>query len=345
MSNNTAADAIMMEATAVDAEEEHEQRKSTEDEAAATGGTGASADGEGEEEEEEVTSEGGKKKKKPADPVDVPKPDDFEERTKDSWKPDAFPDNENYHTLFTEIRAKHAEQCLEECVEAARKYVSSGLWPKGKLEIVVRSALQLRKAAAKAKADFEKQQAASAQSAAERADEKQKQLASFKSAVSMAFTDTLNRPDLVDKPLTERVPFAIEECLKVVKDFAAKINSWKEGARNKAIEIAQTTGAIARADIEAALAAATEEASKPVAVDASPSSKKRKTADDEPSLELSPEDLVTPQKPAVASAADAEKSPCEPPPQSAKHKDGKKQKKGKASPTGVEAAPTAQEVA
>ena len=129
----------------------------------------------------------------------------------------------------------------------------------------------------------------------------------------------------------------------MVKDYAAKINSWKEAARNKAIEIAQTTGAIPRADIEAALAAATEEASKPVAVDASPSSKKRKPAEDDTSLELSPEDLVTPMKPAAAEVGD--KSPCEPPQQTAAHKAGKKQKKEKASPTGVEAAPAAQAVA
>lgn len=213
----------------------------------------------------------GKEKKLP-EPVTIPLATDFERH--DNWKPEPFEDGSNFNTLYTEIRAAHAEKVVEEITAICGKHVSAGLWPSGKLSVICREAEQRRAASVVAKQQCEEQQTAAAKSQAERADEKKKQLDSLKSALSQACAAPVFDPANGEIPVAERVAMGKAAAKAMLKSWAAKINAWKPTARTKAIEVCASAG-INSVDAEVILqAAAAEDAASSPADAASPCAKK-----------------------------------------------------------------------
>ena len=329
MSSAAVKDQIMKDATGLSddeheltAEASKEQLKQVKD---------ALADGEEGDDHASENADDGKKKKE-SEPVKIPTPDDFERHAK--WKPEPFPEGENFATIWSEIRARKAEEAEQEIEAVLEKYVSSGLWPTGKLQVTCRAARTLRKAAAVAKqAELDRNQASKA-SAAERAEEKKKQLEALKAALSLAMTGQLMHADNRSKPMEQRIAEGLDASKAVFKEWAPKINSWKSTARSKAIVVAGECG-ISSADADAILL---EDGQSPPD-GGSPSAKKRKASDADSSVDGEEDEvcedhsLVTPQKP---DGMDAAPSPSAPPPtQASKHKAAKKTK---SSPTAVEAA-------
>lgn len=279
------------------------------------------------ESEEEVVIGDSKKKKAPAIPVKIINAGDFERHAK--WKPEPFPEGENFNTLYAEIRARKAEEAEQEMREVLDKHVSSGLWPTGKITVVCRQAQTLRAAAVAAKDELQKMQEKSAESAAERADEKKKQVEALKGAMAVVCMGELMKSANLSKTMEERIDLGVEQAKRVFGEWAPKINSWKAPARKKAIEAADSQG-ISREIAQSILDAKASEES-PTGVGSPSTNPKRKTLDEEPpNMELTPDDIATPHKSTINEAA---LSPSAPPSQSHAHKKAKAQK---ASPTAVE---------
>lgn len=293
------------------------------------------ATGESEEEEERVIQtdgkpkKGGKKSEKPVVDFDVIKPGDFERHSK--WKPEPFPEGQNFATMYADIRAKHAEACKTEMRGVLEKHVSEGLWPTGKVSVVCRAASALRETATRERDDLAKLQAESAESAAERAEEKKKQVESLKGAMAVVCMGELMKKENLDKTMEERIDLGVQQAKRVFGEWATKINAWKPAARKKAIEAAQSQG-IEEDDAEAILTKAAEEAASPT-VD-SPSKPKRKPDVDATGEEdEEAEKLVTPEKPATGSEASSPSCPT----QSNAHKKAKRALAApEESPTAVE---------
>ena len=311
----SATDAIMKEITG--SEEEEEEKRAA--------ATSEKEDSDDEEVVEHGTDTGGKKKKKPAEPVVIPLPEDFDRH--DKWKPEPFCAGENFKTTWCEIRARKAEEADKEIRGVLSKHVSAGLWPRGMLEITSRQAVVLRKASNAAKTECIKQQEASQKSAAERADEKKKQIDALKASLGNAFSYELHAEANNDVSLTDRFEMGKKAAIKVFTDMAPKINSWKESARAKAIEAAKASAGMSDEEATSILTAQAEEAAKSSPNVGSPSAKKRAAEDD---MNISAEDLVTPVKP----KKDGAESPSAPS-QTDKHQKAKN-KKLKSSPTGIE---------
>ena len=189
-----------------------------------------------------ASNAGDEKKSKKRDEVAIPQPEDFEERKKSSWKPEPLPDGTNIASSFADIRAKHSEACAQEIKEFAGKHCATGMWPTHNLTVVFGDAQDKRKKAEKLKQDAIDAANAANEKKEERAQAKTRELASLKTALSLAFTDALNDPKLEGKTIIEKSPFAVEAVEAVCLEWGPKINSWIGAAFQEACGLVKGYG-------------------------------------------------------------------------------------------------------
>lgn len=194
------------------------------------------ADGEGGG-EEAASESGGKKggKTKKGD-APIPAADDFADRKRAGWKPTPFPDGVNIASAMAEIRARKAEECLEEIRVLVGEHASSGMWPTNKLQVIANEARDKRDAAEALKRVAEEQSVRAEKAKQDRAEEKKAQLSNLEASIAKALMAALKENAKSD--ILARMQAGVDAALSAFKEWAPKINSWPAPTIKKAVDIA-----------------------------------------------------------------------------------------------------------